>query len=100
EVLADRGDECAALLGQWRDAAAVEVAPGDGGQPLRRYAAAPCDVLQEGHDVVRPFGTPEGQDEQRVVRGDVHAHAGHRPTPVTVDPEKAYLSLVAPDTPS
>jgi hypothetical protein len=38
----------------------------DGVEPLRRDAPAADDVLQEGPDIIKPFGAAEAQHQQGI----------------------------------
>ena len=67
EQLPDRGHRVAVQLVDRRDPAEVPVVLGDLEQPLPRHAPAPGDVLEERHDVVRPFRAAERKPQQRVV---------------------------------
>src|SRR5450432_1188312 len=63
-------------------AADVAVVLGDLGEPLRRYAAASCHVLEERHHVVRTFRPTERNEKHRVVGSHpaILAVATDRPT--------------------
>ena len=67
KLLLDRRDRVAVQPVDRRDATEVPVVLGDLEEPFARDAAAPGDVLEERHDVLRAFRSAEGHDQNRVV---------------------------------
>ncbi len=74
EVLAQRGEELAVLVVDRRAAPEEEVVLAHLLQPLARDAAAAGDVLQERHHVLGLLRSPEGHQQQRVVRRGIGMH--------------------------
>jgi hypothetical protein len=71
-----RREQRAVLVVDRAAAAELPVVLGDLGQPLARDPAPPGDVLEEREHLVRPLGTAEGEQQDRVVGGEPGLPAG------------------------